>query len=53
MKLLLLLGLAYITPALLLLLFAQGLTWLYVIPLALVVINSALVAKHGSGHPQN
>ena len=53
MKILLLLALAYIAPALLFLLFAQGWTWLYVFPLALIVTNSLLVAKNGARHPPN
>ncbi len=53
MKILLLLALAYIAPALLLLLFAQGWTWLYAIPLALIVTNSLLVAKNGARCPPN
>lgn len=53
MKILLLLALAYIAPALLLLLFAQGGTWLYAIPLALIVTNSLLVAKNGARCPPN
>lgn len=33
---------AYVAPFLLLLVFAQGWTWLYVFPLALIVINGVL-----------
>jgi len=51
MKPLLLLALAYSVPALLLLFFAQGWTWLYAIPLALIVTNSLFVAKNGITHP--
>jgi hypothetical protein len=51
MKPLLLLALAYIAPALLFLLFAQGWTWLYAIPLAMIVTNSLLVAKNGITRP--
>ena len=53
MKFLFLLGLAYITPALLLLLFAQGWTWLYAFPLALVVINGVLAGKAELHRSQN
>ena len=53
MKILLLLALAYSVPALLLLLFAQGWTWLYAIPLALIVTNSLLAAKNGAMRSPN
>lgn len=33
---------AYVAPFLLLLVFAQGWTWLYVFPLALIAINGVL-----------
>ncbi|MBP5998224.1 MAG: hypothetical protein KA535_09750 [Azonexus sp.] len=45
MKILFFLALAYIAPALLLLLFAQGWTWQYGLPLALMVINAVLAGK--------
>ena len=53
MKILFFLALAYIAPALLLLLFAQGGTWLYVFPLALMVINGVLAGKAGLHRPHN
>lgn len=45
MKPLSVLALAYIAPALLMLVFAQGWTWLYLFPLALMVINGVLAGK--------
>jgi hypothetical protein len=51
MKILALLALAYIAPALLLLLYSQGWTWLYVIPLALVVAGAFLSGIPGTGRP--
>jgi hypothetical protein len=53
MKPLLLLALAYSVPALLLLLFAQGWTWLYVFPLALIVTSGLVAGKNGATRPPN
>lgn len=40
MKILLFLALAYIAPILLLLVFAQGWTWLYVFPIVLTIAGT-------------
>ncbi len=45
MKFLFLLALIYIAPALLLLLYLAGWTWLYALPISLAVINAVLAGK--------
>lgn len=50
MKISLILALAYIAPALLLLVFAQGGAWLYVFPITLVVAGGFLSGIPGANH---